>query len=118
MTDTEDVQRYADAIMAMIKQDQDTGQVPPLAQGDRLPVQRSGQRADGEELGVAPASYHPLARPQVQLPRRRRLERVGLVRAFVASRDHRVGVPTLQPQVATLSILRVRPLGAVETAPR
>ena len=25
---TEDVQRYADAIMAMIKQDQDTGQVP------------------------------------------------------------------------------------------
>ena len=28
MTDTEDVQRYADAIMAMIKQDQDTGQVP------------------------------------------------------------------------------------------
>ncbi len=28
MTETEDVQRYADAIMAMIKQDQDTGQVP------------------------------------------------------------------------------------------
>ena len=28
MTDTEDVQRYADAIMAMVKQDQDTGQVP------------------------------------------------------------------------------------------
>ncbi len=28
MTDTEDVQRYADAIMAMIKEDQDTGQVP------------------------------------------------------------------------------------------
>ena len=28
MTDTEDVRRYADAIMAMIKQDQDTGQVP------------------------------------------------------------------------------------------
>ncbi len=25
---TEDVQRYADAVMAMIKQDQDTGQVP------------------------------------------------------------------------------------------
>jgi hypothetical protein len=28
MTNTEDVQRYADAIMAMIKEDQDTGQVP------------------------------------------------------------------------------------------
>jgi hypothetical protein len=28
MTFTEDVQRYADAIMAMIKEDQDTGQVP------------------------------------------------------------------------------------------
>lgn len=28
MTDAEDVQRYADAIMAMIKEDQDTGQVP------------------------------------------------------------------------------------------
>jgi hypothetical protein len=28
MTSTEDVQRYADAIMAMIKEDQDTGQVP------------------------------------------------------------------------------------------
>ncbi|HUY52649.1 MAG TPA: hypothetical protein VMV92_44260 [Streptosporangiaceae bacterium] len=28
MTCTEDVQRYADAIMAMIKEDQDTGQVP------------------------------------------------------------------------------------------
>jgi len=28
VTDTEDVQRYADVIMAMIKQDQDTGQVP------------------------------------------------------------------------------------------
>ncbi len=28
MTDTEDEQRYADAILAMIKQDQDTGQVP------------------------------------------------------------------------------------------
>ncbi len=25
---TEDVQRYADAVMVMIKQDQDTGQVP------------------------------------------------------------------------------------------
>jgi len=29
MTDTEDVQRYADAILAMIKEDQDSGQVPP-----------------------------------------------------------------------------------------
>ncbi len=29
MTDTEDVQRYADASMAMIKQDQDTGQGSP-----------------------------------------------------------------------------------------
>jgi hypothetical protein len=28
MTSTEDVQRYADAIMAMIREDQDTGQVP------------------------------------------------------------------------------------------
>jgi len=28
MSNTEDVQRYADAIMAMIKEDQDTGQVP------------------------------------------------------------------------------------------
>ena len=28
MTFTEDVQRYADAIMAMIKEDQGTGQVP------------------------------------------------------------------------------------------
>ena len=28
MTFTEDVQRYADAIMVMIKEDQDTGQVP------------------------------------------------------------------------------------------
>ena len=28
MTSTEDVRRYADAIMAMIKEDQDTGQVP------------------------------------------------------------------------------------------
>jgi hypothetical protein len=28
MTSTEDVQRYADTIMAMIKEDQDTGQVP------------------------------------------------------------------------------------------
>lgn len=28
MTNTEDVQRYADAIMAMIREDQDTGQVP------------------------------------------------------------------------------------------
>jgi hypothetical protein len=28
MTNTEDVQRYADAIMAMIKEDQDTGQLP------------------------------------------------------------------------------------------
>jgi len=28
MTFTQDVQRYADAIMAMIKEDQDTGQVP------------------------------------------------------------------------------------------
>lgn len=28
MTNTEDVQRYADAIMTMIKEDQDTGQVP------------------------------------------------------------------------------------------
>ena len=28
MTNTEDAQRYADAIMAMIKEDQDTGQVP------------------------------------------------------------------------------------------
>ena len=28
MTNTEDAQRYADAIMAMIKKDQDTGQVP------------------------------------------------------------------------------------------
>jgi hypothetical protein len=28
MTFTEDVRRYADAIMAMIKEDQDTGQVP------------------------------------------------------------------------------------------
>ena len=28
MTNTEGVQRYADAIMAMIKEDQDTGQVP------------------------------------------------------------------------------------------
>jgi len=28
MTRAEDVQRYADAIMAMIEQDQDTGQVP------------------------------------------------------------------------------------------
>jgi hypothetical protein len=28
MTFTEDVQRHADAIMAMIKEDQDTGQVP------------------------------------------------------------------------------------------
>jgi len=28
MTFTEDIQRYADAIMAMIKEDQDTGQVP------------------------------------------------------------------------------------------
>jgi hypothetical protein len=28
MTNTEDVQRYADAILAMIKQDQDSGQVP------------------------------------------------------------------------------------------
>jgi len=28
MTFTEDVQHYADAIMAMIKEDQDTGQVP------------------------------------------------------------------------------------------
>ncbi len=28
MTFTEDVQRYADEIMAMIRQDQDTGQVP------------------------------------------------------------------------------------------
>ena len=28
MTRAEDVQRYADAIMAMIKEDQDTGQVP------------------------------------------------------------------------------------------
>jgi len=28
MTGAEDVQRYADAIMAMIKEDQDTGQVP------------------------------------------------------------------------------------------
>lgn len=28
MTFTEDVQRYADAVMAMIEQDQDTGQVP------------------------------------------------------------------------------------------
>jgi hypothetical protein len=28
MTFTDDVQRYADAIMAMIKEDQDTGQVP------------------------------------------------------------------------------------------
>ena len=28
MTNTEDVQRYADAIMTMIKEDQDSGQVP------------------------------------------------------------------------------------------
>ncbi len=28
MTFTEDVQRYADTIMVMIKEDQDTGQVP------------------------------------------------------------------------------------------
>jgi hypothetical protein len=28
MTNAEDVQRYADAIMAMIEEDQDTGQVP------------------------------------------------------------------------------------------
>ncbi|HTS98092.1 MAG TPA: hypothetical protein VMI33_15890 [Streptosporangiaceae bacterium] len=28
MTDTEDVERYADAILAMIKEDQDSGQVP------------------------------------------------------------------------------------------
>jgi len=28
MANPEDVQRYADAIMAMIKEDQDTGQVP------------------------------------------------------------------------------------------
>jgi len=28
MTFTQDVQHYADAIMAMIKEDQDTGQVP------------------------------------------------------------------------------------------
>jgi len=28
MTRAEDVQRYADAILAMIKEDQDTGQVP------------------------------------------------------------------------------------------
>ena len=28
MTSTEDVQRYADAFMALIKEDQDTGQVP------------------------------------------------------------------------------------------
>lgn len=28
MTNTEDVQRYADAILAMIKEDQDSGQVP------------------------------------------------------------------------------------------
>jgi len=28
MTRPEDVQRYADAIMAMIREDQDTGQVP------------------------------------------------------------------------------------------
>jgi hypothetical protein len=28
MTDNQDVQRYADALMALIKQDQDTGQVP------------------------------------------------------------------------------------------
>ncbi len=28
MTNAEEVQRYADAIMAMIKDDQDTGQVP------------------------------------------------------------------------------------------
>ena len=28
MTRAEDAQRYADAIMAMIKEDQDTGQVP------------------------------------------------------------------------------------------
>ena len=28
MTFTEDVRRYADAIMTMIKEDQDTGQVP------------------------------------------------------------------------------------------
>lgn len=29
MSFTEDVQRYTDAIMVMIRQDQDTGQVPP-----------------------------------------------------------------------------------------
>jgi hypothetical protein len=28
MTNTKDVQRYADALMALIKEDQDTGQVP------------------------------------------------------------------------------------------
>jgi hypothetical protein len=28
MTSTQDVQRYADAIMAMIKEDQDSGQIP------------------------------------------------------------------------------------------
>ena len=28
MTNTEDVQRYADAVLAMIKEDQDSGQVP------------------------------------------------------------------------------------------
>jgi hypothetical protein len=51
MTFTDDVQRYADAIMAMIKEDQDTGQVP-----------RSVCSWDELDESVDAADYYRLAR--------------------------------------------------------
>jgi len=51
MTNTENVQRYADAIMAMIKEDQDTGQVP-----------RNVCSWDELDDSVDPADYYRLAR--------------------------------------------------------
>jgi hypothetical protein len=51
MANPEDVQRYADAIMAMIKEDQDTGQVP-----------RNVCSLDELDESVDAADYYRLAR--------------------------------------------------------
>ena len=57
MTDTEDVQRYADAIMAMIKQDQDTRQVPrDVCSWDEL--DESANAGDYYQLAQMPAGTH------------------------------------------------------------
>ena len=57
MANPEDVQRYADAIMAMIKEDQDTGQVP-----------RNVCSLDELDESVDAADYYRLARMPSGIP--------------------------------------------------